>query len=144
MITIARPIRSALTVSALRCAGAALALVVLMASSQASLVCPGLPEFKLEEATSSCAPADSAPSTPADEQQAEHIQVHAFGTTSGSTSGTSSSPSFGSGSTSSVALRSADASSLADLALTGWVASELRFSLPLPLGNDLLRPPQGV
>jgi hypothetical protein len=143
MIAIARQIGFALTACVPRCAGVALALLVLMASSQASLVCPGLPEFKMEEA-SSCAPADSVPSSPAEEQKPEYVQVHAFGTTSGSTSGTSSSPSFGSGSTSSVALRSADASSLADLAFNGWVASELRFSLPDSPGNDLLRPPQVV
>lgn len=144
MITLARQIGLSLLGCVPWCAGVVLAFILLAANSQASLVCPGLPEFKLEEASSSCAPADSAPSIPTDVQQPEHVQVHAFGATSGSTSGTSSSPSFGPGNTSSVALRSVDASSLADLALTGWVASEVRFSLPDSPGNDLLRPPQVV
>lgn len=135
---------SALLRSIFCCAGFAMAWLVLTAAAQASLIGPGLPEFVMEEGTSSCAPADSAPSTPKEQPAPEHVQVHVFGTSSGSTSGTSSGPSVGSGGASSVALRSADAGSLADLAFMGWVASELRFSLPEPLCNDLLRPPQAA
>jgi hypothetical protein len=118
-------------------------LFALMASTQASLVCPALPEFIVEE-TSSCAPADSAPSAPSEDRKSEYVQAYAIGPSSGSTSGTSSSPSFGSVSLIYVALRSADANLLADLAFNGWVASESRFSLPDALGSDLLRPPRMV
>lgn len=144
MIVIARQLGLAIRRCTIWCVCLALATVVMAESSQASLVSPGLPEFKLEEATSSCAPADSAPNAPAEQSQPEHVQVHAFGTSAGSTSGTSSSPSAGSNGLTGVAMRSNDANSLADLALSGWVASELRFSLPMPLGNDLLRPPQAA
>jgi hypothetical protein len=142
MITTLRQLGSSLIGCLPMCAGIMLAWMVLVSSSQASLVCPDLPKFNLEEA--SCAPADPAPNTPSEEQKTEYIQTHAIGTSSGSTTGTSSSPSFGSGSSLNVALCSSDANSLADLAFNGWVASELRFCLPLPLGNDLLRPPQVV
>lgn len=144
MIAIARQFASAMHRCTIWCACLVFAGLVLAESSQASLVCPGLPEFKMEEASSSCAPAKSEPATPPENSQPEHVTVHALGTSGGSTSGTSSSSSTGASGSSTVAIDSVTANSLADLALSGWVASELRFSLPMPLGNDLLRPPQAA
>ncbi|QEG36012.1 hypothetical protein Pr1d_33210 [Bythopirellula goksoeyrii] len=122
----------------------ALGVVVLTGGmAQASIVRPELPEFKFEETAGDCsssAPSDSSPEAPAEDILEALVIQHAlggFGNSSSSSSTTSSS-------TSNVALNSLTGSSLADLAVTGWVSSELRFFLPTPPGNDLLRPPQAV
>ncbi len=59
--------------------GGMLALVVLVGSSHGSLVCPDLPEFRMEEASSTAAPADSVPSTPAEQPEQEYVPTHAVG-----------------------------------------------------------------
>jgi len=59
----------------------------------------------------------------------------------GSTSGASS-PTTGSGGTSSSAFDSAAVVSLSTPELVAWLGSEKRLTLPTPPGNDMLRPPQ--
>lgn len=140
MIAIARQFGSAMRRCTIWCVCLAFASVVMAESSQASLICPGLPEFSAEASSSSTAPAKSAPA-PAENSPHEHVAVHALGTSGGSTGGTSSSSSTGASGSSTVAIDCVTANSLADLVLSGWVASELRFSPPTPPGNDLLRPP---
>ena len=61
--------------------------------------------------------------------------------TGGTTSGTSSSTS-GSGGGSTFPIDSVAAVSFSDEELVTWACNEQRFSLPMPPGNDLLRPPQ--
>ena len=61
----------------------------------------------------------------------------------GSTSGTSTSSS-GSGGTSMCPLASGAAANLSDAELVAWLSGEQRFSLPMPPGNELRRPPQAL
>ena len=125
--------------------GIAVAIVFSAGVADASIMRPEMPEFKFEESStsqsSSSAPADPAPEAPAEKPIVDLVALQALSGGSGSSS-SSSSGSSPTSSNSTVALGSLTVSSLADLALSGWVSSELRFSLPTPPGNDLLRPPQ--
>ncbi|QEG36014.1 hypothetical protein [Bythopirellula goksoeyrii] len=114
-------------------------------AAEASIMRPEMPEFKFEEIASdlgTSAPADPSPESPAEPSLAEFVIHHALGSSGGSSSSSSSSPSPTSSSNSTLAINSLTVSSLADLSLTGWVCGEQRFSLPIPPGNDLLKPPQ--
>lgn len=59
-----------------------------------------------------------------------------------SSSTTSTAGSGGGGISSFMALNTAISSSFADAAVFCWLSGERRVSLPMPIGNDLLRPPQ--
>jgi len=61
--------------------------------------------------------------------------------TGGTTSGNSTSTSGSSG-TSTFPIDSVATVSLSDIEFVAWVSSERRFTLPMPPGNELLRPPQ--
>jgi len=61
--------------------------------------------------------------------------------TGGSTSGTSTTSTSG---VSAFPIDSVTAASISDAELIAWVGGEQRFTLPMPPGNDLLRPPQQI
>jgi hypothetical protein len=61
----------------------------------------------------------------------------------GSSTGTSSSSSSSSGSSNTFAVRAANADLITDPAIAVWLSGEQRFTLPMPPGNGLLRPPRG-
>lgn len=65
-------------------------------------------------------------------------------TSTGGTSSGSSTSTSGAGGTSTFPIDSVASVSLSDAEFIAWVGSELRFTLPMPPGNDLLRPPQLV
>ena len=115
--------------------------------AEASIVCPDLPEFTFEEGQVGAGPADkSAPAEPTERPTDRYHnqfliqQAFAGANSSSGTSSSSAGSSLGTGST--FALRAMATFSLSDLSMTGWAAGELRFELPSPPGNDLLRPPQ--
>ena len=97
-------------------------------------------------ASSSSTPANSKENSPAQGGDEDSdtpgefllaFQVSPEGTTSGASTSTS-----GTGGTSTSPLDSAAIVSLSDSELVVWLCSEQRFSLPMPPGNELLRPPQ--
>jgi len=122
--------------------------------AEASIECPAMPAFELEDlehsmdAGSSAGSASGSHSAPAQERSDEGQRLVHLGcpTAIPSSGSTTSSPSSGSGASSASAttLGSATAAMLNDADVVRWVAGEQRLSLPTPPGNDLLRPPQGV
>jgi len=64
--------------------------------------------------------------------------------TGGTTSSTSNSSTGGTSASGNAPIHSVSSVTLVDLDLAGWVQGEARFALPIPPGNDLLRPPQFV
>jgi len=64
--------------------------------------------------------------------------------TGGTTSSTSNSSTGGTSGSGNTSIHSVSSVTLVDLDLVGWVQGEARFALPMPPGNDLLRPPQFV
>ena len=123
-------------------------------SVRASIIVPEWPEFTFEDlvaeeeshggATSSPAPAEPAP-----EEQPEHsidaliAMADSVAPLTGANSSSSSSSSTSSNSSSTLAINGDNAVS-PDLDLADWLSGECRLSIPMPLGNDLLRPPQAV
>ena len=88
----------------------------------------------------------SSPAAPSDEDRNRHDYDRATGQDAfsfgGSSTGTSTSSSGNSGGSNTFAVRSVDADLFSDPAIAGWLSGERRFSLPMPPGNELLRPPQ--
>jgi hypothetical protein len=123
-------------------------------SAFASLCVPDVPEFDaqlLAECGDSGggmgeSKSDSRPSAPASDEdngreptQLDLLEAIPTGSSSGSTtssSGTSSSGAF----TLAVAIAASPVPDSPDVA--GWVRGEARLALPMPPGNELLRPPQ--
>ncbi len=75
------------------------------------------------------------------DQPSEVLFLQSQTSTGGTTSGTSTSTSGTSG-TSVFPIDSVAAVALSDVELVAWIGGERRFTLPMPPGNDLLRPPQ--
>jgi hypothetical protein len=89
---------------------------------------------------------ESSPAPSSDEDRNRHAydrltgqDAFSFG---GSSTGTSTSSSSSGGNSNSFALRSTSADLISDSAIAGWLSWEGRFALPMPPGNELLRPPQ--
>ena len=132
--------------------------VAMVASStaHASIVCPEPAAIGLDDllpaadANTSTASLGGSYSTPAKQPSqdgservlARLLSLSAF-PSGGSTSGTSASGS-GANASSASALGSATAIILCDADVVRWVAGDQRLALPMPPGNDLLRPPQAV
>jgi len=140
-------------------AGCLLAMFVAMVASstaQASIICPepaaiGFDDLlSASDAGASSASLGDSRSAPAERpsqdgklrELARLLSPSAI-PSGGSTSGTSASGSGASASSAS-ALGSATAIVLCDADVVRWVAGDERLALPMPPGNDLLRPPQAV
>ncbi len=114
-------------------------------SADASILLPAAPEFKLEDcgANDMGSGADQAAEQADDADRSEsHILLASTDAAPGSSSSGSSSPAGGFGSTPVSAIDALVCSVPLDLQLMGWVTGSTRFSLPMPPGTDLLRPPQ--
>jgi len=120
--------------------------------AQGSIVVPECQLFSVDVNLDACASTgagsnaeSSSPAPSTDEDGNGHAydrtttqDAFSFG---GSSTGTSSSSSNSSGGSNTYAVRSTNADLVTDPAV-GWLPREQRFALPMPPGNELLRPPQ--
>jgi hypothetical protein len=133
-----------------------LVATVVGSSAHASIVCPEPASVSLEDllsaadakSASSCA-SHSAPVEQSSQNEYERELARLLSLSpsaipsGGSTSGTSASGS-GAGASGVSALSFATAIVLCDADVVRWVAGDQRLALPMPPGNDLLRPPQSI
>jgi hypothetical protein len=137
--------------------GRLLCIAVLWSSvttvAQASIEVPKCPAFVLELELDNAVGAgprnDKSPAPSAEQRQTRDdsalTQVF-YGITQGSSSSGTSTTSAGAGGTgfNAVAVGSIASGFFSDPVITGRLSSERRFTLPLPPGNSLLRPPQSL
>jgi len=123
--------------------------------AEASIVLPEAPEFVLEdistssECGSSCSSSQGSNRPAGDSAQEGFIQLVEELTKEalvpgGGSSSSSSTSTGGTSGTSASALSSASAHLINEPGVAGWLSGERRISLPGPIGNDLLRPPQAA
>ena len=134
------------------CVVAAAALAVVGTQATASLILPQIPEFTLKDLaapqaagaaqSSRLAPARQPAETVPEQPPAPFSVDNAF-TPGGSSTGSSTSGSGTSGvSVSALAIGAAVV--MSEPTLAGWISGEHRLALPMPPGNNLLRPPRAV
>ena len=117
---------------------------------EASIVGPPAPQFCLESSSTGTGATRSGKTrTPSDHQIPEESVKHralTLLTAPHSPSGTSSTSgtSLLAGASAAAALGHVPANFLCDPAVAGWLSGERRVALPMPTGNDLLRPPQAA
>jgi len=92
-------------------------------------------------ASTGATPSEQPIERPSEREPSRRLAA-ALSPTGSSPSNTSTSSTSGSSGTGSTPIYSAAATTSLDLDWIGWCNGEARYALPMPPGNDLLRPPQ--